>query len=84
MTIFDEIKAERERQGERWAAIDDGHTMNDWVALLVLYAGKAVNWKNTREQQRTFLLQVAALAVAALEAFDRHGGFPPRHYEETE
>lgn len=28
------------------------------------------------------MLKVAALAVAACEAFDRNGGFAPRHYED--
>jgi hypothetical protein len=36
----------------------------------------------SKEEQRNNMLKVAALAVAALETFDRNDGFAPRHYDE--
>jgi len=81
--IFEEIKNEREYQDEKWGTeFDDKNTLNDWVSYIVTYAGRATEYDRTAEEQRKYMIKVAALAVAALETFDRNNGFAPRHYDE--
>lgn len=81
--IFAEIEKEREYQDSKWGTdFDDKNTLNDWCSYIVNYLGKAIAMKNTKEEQRIFLIKVATLSVAALEAFDRNHGFPNRHYDE--
>ena len=90
MKIFEEIKKEREYQDSKWGSeFDDKNTINDWVAYINIYLGKAIiidraTFKPDKKQQRTNILKVATLATAALEAFDRNDGFPPRHYDKSE
>jgi len=90
--ILDEIYAERDRQLEvvGWSAeFDSKNTINDWVTYVVIYLGKAAEWHTagrpsmgkTRDQARTNLIKVAALAVAALEVIDREKGPAARHYD---
>lgn len=80
-TILDEIKAERNYQEEKWGAdFDDINNLDDWITYIVTYCGLSA-LQLTPTKQRGKMLQVAALAVAACEAFDRNNGFPPRHYD---
>jgi len=53
-----------------------------WAAYLGIYTGKATAITAPPAEQRRQMLKVAAIAVAAVEAFDRNGGFAPRHYED--
>jgi hypothetical protein len=78
--ILDEIDAERERQvsggpGVHTDDFDKTNTANDWIAYIIAYAGRAARrvYRNQREKQgyRENLVKTAALAVAALEAYDR-------------
>lgn len=77
-----EIDAERLRQHSMWGnSFDDHNTANDWATYIARYATDAAfgepgcRW---REQ----MVKVAALAVAAIEAFERNGcSLPPRHYD---
>lgn len=81
--ILAEIAEERKRQDELWGVeFDRKNTLNDWGTYIGQYTGYAAEMGRTPEEQRDFMLKVAALAVAALEAFDRNNGFPPRHYDE--
>ena len=83
MSILEEISSEREYQNTQWGVtFDDRNTLNDWVTYICMYSGKAADLANVPADQRMYLLKTATLAVAALEAFDRNGGFPPRHYDE--
>ena len=83
--ILRQIEKERQYQTGRWGtSIDNGHSVNDWVAFIAGYAGRASDIHSTPEQQREFMVKVATLAVAAIEAFDRNGGFAPRHYDPRE
>ena len=79
MTIFDEIKAERQYQDKRW-----GHELDDrlntpfhWVAYITQYATKwmAGTWppfgRDTTDDFRKMMIKVAAIAVAAIESLDR-------------
>lgn len=79
MTVYDEIKAERDYQDGRW-----GHKTDDelntpwmWVAYITRYAS---NWmvgtflplgKDTTDTFRKMMVKVAAIAVAAIESLDR-------------
>ena len=83
--IYDEIQAERAYQDNKWGTtFDDQNTVNDWMAYINIYGAKATDMKATPETQRLNMMKVAALAVAACQAFDRNDGFAPRHYDVQE
>lgn len=78
--ILQQVKVERERQkslefAEDTESFDRTNSMNDWVAYLVAYAGRAAEkvFRNKREGQdfRSNMVKTAALAVAAIEAYDK-------------
>ena len=75
--IYQEIENERHRQDEEWGGPehDDKHGIRDWLSFIVVYLGQGVNrdsdWGRKLSISRYALIQVAALAVAAVEAFDR-------------
>lgn len=87
--ILDLIASEREYQEAKWGVrFDDQNTINDWVAYIANYASNAAFEPNNaqdvvgrREHQRTQLVKVAALAVAAIETIDRNGELARRHYD---
>ena len=82
MGIYDEIKQERDYQDGKWGtAFDDKNTVNDWTAYIAQRTGQSSAIGATKEEQRKQMLKAAAIAVAALEAFDRNNGFAPRHYD---
>lgn len=72
-SLMNELKSERERQNEKWG--EPNHHAYKWLAILGEEYGEAckdildVNPLNYRNE----LLQVAAVAIAAIESFDRHG-----------
>lgn len=85
--IMAEICAERARQDELFGgpAHDDRHSLEQWIVNLACHLGMA-SWDGTPEdvcfmtqatrkydpvRYRRELVRVAAVAVAALEAFDR-------------
>lgn len=81
-TIFQQINDERRYQDTVWGtAFDDKNTLNDWLQYINQYGSKASKMGVRPEEQRAMLVKVAALAVAALETFDRNNGFAPRHYD---
>lgn len=68
-TIIEEVKAERVRQDAKWggAEHDDKYTATDWGYFI---------WERTHYRAycpefRRNMLQIAALAIAAIEANDR-------------
>lgn len=78
------IRVEREYQNKRWGTeFDDNNTINDWVTYITRYAGQAA-FAEVGQSQVTQLVKVAALAVAALEAYARNDGFPSRHYDQVQ
>ncbi len=80
--IFEQIKNERIYQDKKWGTdFDNANTVNDWAAYIANYTGRATSIGLVPLEQRAGMLEVAALAIAALEAFDRNGEFPPRHYD---
>lgn len=70
--ILEEIKAEREYQDYKWGGPrhDDGHSANDWIAYITSYLGKNEMSYNNLDF-RNDMIKVAALAVAAVEWYDR-------------
>lgn len=81
--IFNQIAKERAYQEGKWGSkFDDKNTLNDWLAYIAGYGARASNIDVDKIVQRAAMVKVAALAVAALETFDRNGGFAPRHYDQ--
>lgn len=76
--IFAEIETERQCQDVKHGGseIDDGHTGNDWIAIIVRHLGLAANDKAAFElvRYRKQLIRVAATCFAAVEALDRLTG----------
>jgi len=74
MTIIEEILFERQKQDEKWGV--QNHNPWYWLAILMeevgevahAICGKRNNFLNYREE----LIQVAAVAVAMVESFDRY------------
>jgi len=76
MTIYDEIREERSRQDTKWGTKhDDNLTAYEWVDIIENYAEYAEYTKFNSEgaKYRRLMMQVAAIAVAACEAYDRKG-----------
>jgi hypothetical protein len=75
MTVYDDIRAERQRQDVKWGGPehDDRHLVGDWVGLLDDRVHLLYSDNEAGPGYRRRLVQVAALAVAAVEAFDRVG-----------
>lgn len=71
--VCTEIRAERFKQDEKWGgpAHDDNHDFTDWISYIVKHLGKCVVWSGNIRKYRGQLVRVAALAVAAIESFDR-------------
>lgn len=73
--IFDEINAERVTQDSQWGgpSHDDGHTLNEWIAIIVRHVGLAASdgGDEVAKRFRRQMIRVAALAVAAVESLDR-------------
>jgi hypothetical protein len=75
--VVRDVVERREYQDEKWgsAAHDDKHSIRDWVTYLVAYLGRIVSrenkWGADSPLARKLFIDVAALAVAAVEAMDR-------------
>lgn len=78
--VIQDIVAERQRQrdlahGGDTDEFDRGNSRNDWIAYINAYTGRAANkvFRNEKEGCgfRDNMVKAAALAVAAIEAFDK-------------
>lgn len=79
--VLADIAVERELQistpmaGTHTDEFDKTNRANDWIAYIMAYAGRAARrvYRNQKEGQnyRDNLVKTAAIAVAALEAYDR-------------
>lgn len=80
-TAIDDVAAERARQDAKWGgpAHDDQHSTAEFVQLIIDYAGwsRVMYGMNSQDRTRRRLIQVAALAVAAVESIDRKTGRTP-------
>jgi len=76
--VLDEVRAERDRQDAKWGgpAHDDEHSMGDFMRFIQQRAGPCPS--------RKALIQIAALAVAATESFDRRAASKPSAMPEDE
>lgn len=76
--VLEDIAKERARQDQKWggASHDDEHTTAEFVQLIEDYAGwaRTMAGMNSTDKARNRLVQVAALAVAAVESIDRKHG----------
>jgi hypothetical protein len=74
--ILQEIRVERERQDLKWGgpAHDDQHGMADWIDYIEQRLEVIVRhqWSDPLRARKKFL-QIAAIAIAAVESFDRKG-----------
>lgn len=73
------IVTERNYQTDRWGDdFDDKNTVNDWANFISRYA----NYATTGERDfHDAMVKVAAIALAAVEAYNRNEGLAPRHYD---
>ena len=75
--VLNDVANERARQDIKWggAVHDDEHTVAEFVQLIEDYAGwaRTMTGMDSMEKARNRLIQVAALAVAAVETIDRNG-----------
>ena len=69
MSIYDEIKAERERQDAQWGGPehDDRHAPIEWSS----YRARFERRGGQGASRRANLVKIAALAVAEIESIDR-------------
>lgn len=66
-----DVMLERARQDEKWGV--QNHSLSYWMLILTEEVGecsKAVQ-ENLRYEYRKEMIQVAAVALAAVESFDR-------------
>jgi hypothetical protein len=85
------IDLERERQTKLWGdSFDSRNTVNDWVAFITRYLARASGDSRSapsrcssegRAEFEAAMVQVAALAVASIEASQQNDGPAPRHYD---
>jgi len=80
--VLTEIAAERERQDRKWGGPehDDQKAPNDFVQHIQDYAGwaRVMAGMGSMDKYRRRMVQVAALAVAAVETTDRCCDNPPK------
>ncbi len=81
--VLFEVQKERDYQDDKWGTeFDDKNTLNDWVCFIADYSSNAAVWGLSPAEARTQLIKAAALAVAAVEAYDRNDGqWARRHYD---
>ena len=77
MNALDEVAAERVRQDAKWGgpAHDDGHSIFEFIDFIRDYVGwaRSMAAMGSTDKARRRLIQVAALAIAAVESMDRKG-----------
>ena len=75
--IYKDISDERARQDTKWGGRkhDDKHSKHEWLGYIREHTYKAekegIYGKGDGEAYRKRLVEVAALAVAAIESYDR-------------
>lgn len=75
MRVINDVKNERIRQDSKWGGQqnDDCNTCAEWCDWVIAYAtwAKMMARMDSTEKYRRRMIQVAALAVAAVESHDR-------------
>lgn len=71
--IFSEVEAERQHQEQKWGNdFDDRNTPYNWSAYIGRYATRNLIGEVDPAKFRADMVKVAALAVAAIEAYERN------------
>ena len=79
MSVADEVRHERQRQRARWGAANDKHhSWWDWrhfmaLRLRLVEPNQGSPEKETTKKRRRALIELAALAIAAVEANEERG-----------
>ena len=70
-SILKEVVQERERQEKKWG--EQNHEPTKWFTILIEEVGEAceAELNKKKEEYRAELIQVAAVAVAMIDSFDR-------------
>lgn len=73
-SVLQEVVSERAAQDEEWGgpSHDDTHTQFHWTKFIREHADRSVRGQ-ARDDFRQQMIRVAALAVAAVQSFDRIG-----------
>jgi len=78
--VFCDIRTERDRQiivahGGDTEEFDKGNSMNDWIAYVSAYIGRAADKVASNERDghtfRLNMVKAAAVCAAAIEAYDK-------------
>jgi hypothetical protein len=73
--VVNEVSSERKRQDDEWGGTehDDQHDTRDWTGFLLdqCYRTDKAAMRGDLSEYRERLVKVAALAIAAVESFDR-------------
>lgn len=73
--LLHELTTEREYQHAKWGLHhDDNHKLNDWIAIITTYLGRAAC---SPEDSRDHLFAAASVALAAVESYERNKIFDP-------
>jgi hypothetical protein len=73
----------REREKQKYSPDFDAlNTQNDWALFMCAYASRAFPNSCKSGGAAVAFIKVGALALAALEALQANGTFPPRAYED--
>jgi len=72
-SIISDVIDERNRQDKKYggAPFDDRKSMDDWIRILYSYLYRLDGWICHHGVWRKKLIQIAALAIAAVESIDR-------------
>lgn len=72
MTVYDDVKAERDRQDAKWGTVEQNpHSSHEWLGILDEEMYEAtVEGETYGPNWRTELIHVAAVAIAAVEQYD--------------
>jgi hypothetical protein len=77
-TIFAEVEMERMCQDTLWGeAYDDTHNRNAWIAMLTRHLGLGADDSSITDPDdagarfRKQMIRVSAMAIAAVESYDR-------------
>ena len=85
MNVYEEIRAERERQDEKWGK--QNHTPMEWLPIIMEEVGEAskhaleghflsssdYSQHLSYQQYRKELIHIAVAAINAMESYDRKG-----------
>lgn len=71
--IYEELRAERIRQDDRWGGPhhDDSHAIEDWAFFIAIRCKALKSDSAAYDPARRILVEIAALAIAAIESVDR-------------